>query len=412
VAQTLAGARLHSLVGQLSICAEAVHLSSPALSVNVLACLETPLRGLSALVANPSDDAPHAPTRVEPATPTDAPPIWPNTSFSTARRLLQQNSCGASEVQYNTSCGSGSGVFVGCNTGDRQIGVTCDGCGVTCSTAFKTHTKEICCHYIAPTFPPISAPPNAPPTTKSSNCGLPSPQQTFLTIKALTDALHATTEASAPLSLKVTLRSDESLQKMVNVTKGASVEIDGAGRTITLSNFGFHVDDGTLCLHDVELTGGREVPALVVLGEAGVANASHVRISDCRTNVTVDKIIANLLSALDGCNSFKPAFDYIRQSSFVPSWLFSNVCGKFPRNLQQCCNTAQDPKADLRVALNIAAGMAVAFRCSPPGRFCARVRLRIDRFALEGGCQLWGVQLSCWRRGSCPWWRVTSTEIR
>jgi hypothetical protein len=38
---------------------------------------------------------------------------------------------------------------------------------------------------------------------------------------------------------------------------------DGAGRTITLSDFGFHVDDGRLCLHDVELTGGRNVPALV-----------------------------------------------------------------------------------------------------------------------------------------------------
>ena len=111
MAETLAGARLHSLVGELSICAEAVHLSSPALSADVLSCLEAPLRGLSALVANPSD-APHAPTRVEdrslPAAPTDAPPIWPNTSSSNALRLLQQNSCKADEVRYETACGIGS----------------------------------------------------------------------------------------------------------------------------------------------------------------------------------------------------------------------------------------------------------------------------------------------------------------
>jgi hypothetical protein len=166
----------------------------------------------------------------------------------------------------------------------------------------------------------------------------------------------------------VTLRNDETLQKMVNVTNGVSVEIDGAGRTITLSDFGFHVDDGALCLHDVELTGGRSVPALVVLGEAAVANASHVRISNCMIKLTVDKVLANLLSALDGCNSFKPALDSIRQSKFPGvSWLFSDICSHLDPIVQQCCNTTKDPKADFRVALNIAAGMAVAFRCSPQG---------------------------------------------
>jgi hypothetical protein len=419
MAETLAGARLHSLVGELSICAEAVHLSSPALSVDVLSCLEAPLRGLSALVAIPSD-APHAPTRVEdrplpPDAPTGAPPIWPNTSSSNARRLLQQNSCGAGEVRYETACGIGS-----CNSGDREIGVTCDGCGFTCSTTLRTFTKEICCRKPtpsptrapnnSPTSAPISAPPSAPPASKSSNCGLPSPQETFPTMKNVTDALHARTVAgdNAPLSLKVTLGSDETLQALVNVSANVSVEIDGAGRTITLLDFGFNVDNGRLCLHDVELTGGRNIPALVVLGQAAEVNASHVRISNCGIYADVQEAYRSFVSALDACTVLQPAL------ANIPNWLLPTVCNLFPDFLQQCCDPTKKPpsRLDVRLAMNLGAGTA-----------CASLRLarlvllrppvRVGAIgSLSSGCRLLGrVQLCCWTRASYSWCSVTSTEM-
>jgi hypothetical protein len=401
MSQTLAGARLHSLVGELSICAEAVHLSSPALSVDVLSCLEAPLRGLSALVADPSD-APHAPTRMEdrslPAAPTDAPPIWPNTSSINARRrLLQQNSCTADEVRYETLCGFGS-----CNSGDREIGVTCDGCGFACSTTFKTNTREICCRKPtpspskapnnSPTSAPVSAPPSAPPATKSSNCGLPSPQKTFPTMKSLTDALHARTLAgdTAPLSLKVTLGRDETLAALVNVSSNVSVEIDGAGRTITLLDFGFHVGDGRLCLHDVELTGGRSIPALVVLGQAAEVNASHVRISNCRTYTDFTELFANLVSVLDVCDPLQPVF------ANIPSLLLPTVCSFLPSFVQQCCDPTKKPPntVDLRVALNLGAGTAFA-SLRLPGLVLLRTPVREGAIALlSSGCRLFGrVQL-------------------
>jgi hypothetical protein len=418
MAQTLAGARLHSLVGELSSCAEAVDISSSALSADVLSCLEVPLRGLSALLANPSD-APRAPMRMEdrslPAAPTDAPPIWPNISSSNARRLLQQNSCGAGEVRYETACGTGS-----CNSGDREISVTCDGCGFTCSTTFKTFTKEICCRKPTPsptgapnnrpTSVPISAPPSAPPASKRSNCGLPSLQKTFPTMKNLTDALHARTVTgdAAPLSFRVTLGGDETLQALVNVSSNVSVEIDGAGRTITLLDFGFHVDNGRLCLHDVELTGGRNIPALVVLGQAAEVNASHVRISNCGTFTDVEEILGNLVSASEGCTLLQPAFDTI------PNLLLPTVCNFVPKSFQQCCDPTKQPpnRADLRVAINVGAGTACAVL-----RLARLVLLRppVREGAigsLSSGCRLFGrVQLCYSTRASFPWCSVTSTAI-
>jgi hypothetical protein len=412
MAQTLAGARLHSLVGELSICAEAVHLSSPALSVDVLSCLETPLRGLSALVAIPSD-APHAPTRMEDRSlPTDAPPIWPNTSSSNARRLLQQNSCDAGEVRYETACGTGS-----CNSGDRKIGVTCTDCGFFCSTTFNTSTKEICCRKPTPsptkapnnssTSVPISAPPSAPPASKSSNCGLPPPQKTFTTINDLADALHARIVANdtAPLSLKVTLGNDETLQALVNVSAGVSVEIDGVGRTVTMLDLGFNVDNGRLCLHDLELTSGRNIPALVVLGQAAEVNASHVRISNCGTYTDLEEIVANLFSALDACKSLQPAF------AMIPNWLLPTVCEHVPMFAQQCCDPTKKPPntADLRLVFSLGAGTA-----------CASLRLVLLRpparagaiGSLSSGCRMFGrVQLWYWTRASFSWCAVTSTEM-
>jgi hypothetical protein len=207
-----------------------------------------------------------------------------------------------------------------------------------------------------PTSAPISAPPSAPPGSKSSNCGLPSPQQTFTTMKDATDALQARTRAgnTASLSLKVRLGKDETLQWMVNVPTGVSVHIDGAGSTITLLDFGFHVDGGRLCLHDVELTGGRNVPALVVLGEAAVANASHVRISNCATYTDTTENFANLISALDLCT----AADFAIKK--IPDVLLPTVCKLLPVSLQQCCDVSKKPatQADLRLVSNMGAGTA------------------------------------------------------
>jgi hypothetical protein len=338
--------------------------------------------------------------RSPPAAPTDAPPIWPNTSSSNARRLLQQISCGAGEVRYETACGVGS--FGSCNEGDDEIGVTCDGCGVPCSTYFKTFTKEICCRKLTPsptrapnngsTSAPISAPPSAPPASKSSNCGLPSPQKTFPTIQNLTHALHARTVAgdTAPLALKVTLGGDETLQVLVNVSSNLSVEIDGAGRTITLLDFGFHVDDGRLCLHDVELTGGRNVPALVVLGQAAEVNASHVRISNCTTHADLVEILANVFSAVDACKTLQPALDKI------PTLILPTACSLAPGFLQQCCDPAQRPpkRADLRVDASMGAGTACA-SLRLARLVLLRTPVRVGAIgSLSSGCRLFGcVQL-------------------
>ncbi len=215
-------------------------------------------------------------------------------------------------------------------------------------------------------------------------------------MRAAIDALHARKldGSNAPLSLKVRLGSDETLNASVGCPVNVSLEVDGAGRTITLSDFGFHVDGGRLCLHDVELTGGRSVPALVVLGEAAVANASHVRISNCATYTDLDEITANLFSALDYCNALQSAF------AQIPGWLLPTVCGLVPAPAQQCCDPSKKGhKADLRLVVNLGAGMAlhVAAACS----------------ARLSGSQLSGrVQVCYWTKGSCSWWRATSMEIR
>jgi hypothetical protein len=93
--------------------------------------------------------------------------------------------CDAGDIRYETACGFGS-----CNSGDREIDATCDGCGITCMTRpMAAGTKEICCRKPTPspteapnnisTSAPTSAPPSAPATGKSSHCALPPPQQAF-----------------------------------------------------------------------------------------------------------------------------------------------------------------------------------------------------------------------------------------
>ncbi len=387
--ETSAGARLHSLVEELSGCAEAVDISSPELSADVLSCLEAPLRGLVGLAAHRSDA--RAPARIEdgshgaahPIGPTDdhaAAPILPNTSSRSVRRLLQQPACAADEIQYQTACGLGIG---GCNAGDRELSVSCDGCGVFCSTTFKSGTAEICCRKptpspsaapnINPTGTPNSPPPSAPPATKISNCGLPpaAPADTYTTVRAVIDALYKRklTGRTAPLSLKVRLGSDETLAAMVNVSTGVSLEIDGAGRTITLSDFGFHVGSGRLCLHDVELTGGRNVPALVVLGESAVTNASHVRISNCATYTDVTEVFTNVISAFDLCKAVSETI------AKIPSTVSLSICDLLPPAAQQCCNPSmKGPRADLRVAVNLGAGTALHVDARRLSGFAAYIR--------------------------------------
>ena len=176
-------------------------------------------------------------------------------------------------------------------------------------------------------------------------------------MKDLADALR-TRPAGGNLLLKVTLRIDETLRVMVNVS-GIDVEIDGAGRTITLSDFGFHVDGGRLCLHDVELTGGRNVPALVVLGQNAEANLSHVRISDCATHTDLDEVARDLISALEFCDVIKPGLNQI------PSILLPVVCNSFPVYAQQCCDPSKvlPSRADVRLVGTFGAGTAQPCAC-------------------------------------------------
>jgi hypothetical protein len=44
---------------------------------------------------------------------------------------------------------------------------------------------------------------------------------------------------------------------------------------------------------------------LVVLGEAAVVDASHVRISHCETYTNVYEIVANIISALDALQNWR-----------------------------------------------------------------------------------------------------------
>jgi hypothetical protein len=180
-------------------------------------------------------------------------------------------------------------------------------------------------------------------------------------MKSLTDALHARTVAgdAAPLALKVTLRSDETLQALVNVPSNVSVEIDGMGRTITLLDSGFQVDDGRLCLHDVELTGGRNVPALIVLGQAAEVNTSHVRISDCSTRLNLEEVAGNIVGAFKLCKPF---------GNFSQNPLAKTVCSLLPRIVQQCCDEAKASRskmADVRLVGSSGAGTCACGRTHP-----------------------------------------------
>jgi hypothetical protein len=206
----------------------------------------------------------------------------------------------------------------------------------------------------------------------------------------------------------VTLGSDETLLALVHVSANVSVEIDGAGRTITLLDFGFNVDKGRLCLHDVELTGGRNIPALVVLGQAAEVNASHVRISNCATYTNLEEILRNAVSALDACTLLQPAF------ANIPNLLLRTVCSYFPSFLQQCCDPAKEPpnRLDLRLALSLGTGTAcAALRLAR--LVLLRTPVRVGAIgSLSSACRLLGrVQLCYWTRASFSWCSVTSTEM-
>ena len=177
----------------------------------------------------------------------------------------------------------------------------------------------------------------------------------YTTMGGVTDALHAWKRkggsVALSLNLKVTLGRDDLLKAMVEVPVGVSVSIDGAGRRIVLSDFGFKVQNGRLCLHNVELTGGRNVPALIVLGQSAEVNASHVRISNCETYTELGELGAGLVSALDGCNPAKYFIDA------VPQVVLATACRTLPPFLQQCCDPSKKlAKADVQLLGNFGAG--------------------------------------------------------
>ena len=153
----------------------------------------------------------------------------------------------------------------------------------------------------------------------------------------------------------VTLRSDETLTAMVSLRSVDQLRIDGGGHKLYLSDFGFVVNGGQpeLCLHDVELTGGKNVPALVVLDATANVNTSHTRISYCMTRLDLTEIGTDAVSALDVCTGMKSFVDAI------PAALMALACPNLPAPVRQCCDPSKRPptKANPILLSNLATGM-------------------------------------------------------
>jgi hypothetical protein len=204
-----------------------------------------------------------------------------------------------------------------------------------------------------PTISPISSPPSLPSLERLSNCRLPPATLNLTSVSAALQALHAAKLANRSASVMVTLRSDETLTAMVSLRSVDQLRIDGGGHKLYLSDFGFVVNGGQLCLHDVELTGGRNVPALVVLDATANVNTSHTRISYCTTRSDLTEIGTNTLSALDVCTGVKSFVDVI------PTVVMSLACPNLPATVQQCCDPRKRPptKANPILISNLATGM-------------------------------------------------------
>ena len=248
------------------------------------------------------------------------------------RNLLQRTlACDIGEIEYWTICGLTSA----CNSGDRQLELSCDGCGFPCSTTLKAGTKERCCRRptpspsmtpnTKPTISPISSPPSLPSLERLSNCRLPPATLNLTSVSAALQALHAANLANRSASVMVTLRRDETLTAMVSLRSVDQLRIDGGGHKLHLSDFGFVVNGGQLCLHDVELTGGRNVPALVVLDATANVNTSHTRISYCMTRLDLTEIGTDAVSALDVCTGVKSFVDAIPAALWL---LRAPSCGR------------------------------------------------------------------------------------
>ena len=95
---------------------------------------------------------------------------------------------------------------------------------------------------------------------------------------------------SGRIAVRIVLQSDEALRETFIVGSNASVEVIGAGHVIRMDTFGIRVEDGRLCLHDVELTGATRITALLILGASSVVNMSHSAISHCTMEVPSDRV--------------------------------------------------------------------------------------------------------------------------
>jgi hypothetical protein len=177
--------------------------------------------------------------------------------------------------------------------------------------------------------------------------------QNLTSVSIALQALHAAKLENRSASVMVTLRSDETLTAMVSLRSVDQLRIDGGGHKLYLSDFGLVVNGGQLCLHDVELTGGRNVPALVVLDATANVNTSHTRISYCTTRIGLTEIGRDAASALDVCTGAKSFFDTI------PAAAMSLACPKLPEPFQQCCDPSKRPttKANPILVSNLATGM-------------------------------------------------------
>jgi hypothetical protein len=254
-----------------------------------------------------------------------------------SRHVLQAvpRMCAANEVEYSTPCGTSS-----CGPGDRELESTCDGC--SCVVGFGA--KERCCkkRTSSPTPPPNVAtftPATAPPrsVTKSSNCGLREP---YVRVTSLSEAASILKVASVSgrIAVRIVLQSDEALRETFIVGSNASVELIGAGHVIRMDTFGIRVEDGRLCLHDVELTGATRITALLILGASSVVNMSHSAISHCTMEVPSDRVMTEVVEALDVCGMIR---DFV---TGFKSAMFNVLCSQMPVYVQQCCDpsTAQN----------------------------------------------------------------------
>jgi hypothetical protein len=101
---------------------------------------------------------------------------------------------------------------------------------------------------------------------------------------------------------------------------------------IRMDTFGIRVEDGKLCLHDVELTGATKISALLILGTSSAVNVSYSAVSHCSMEVPSDRVMAEVTEALDVCGMMGDLLSATKMAAFQ---LF---CSQVPVYMQQCCD--------------------------------------------------------------------------